>query len=267
VELVVVRRVPDTSGNVHVLAPVRSSDVIVPVKGLATPVDCGRIAILSELVVEEAKTAEPVVPKVVVSLVAAPVFKLIPPVPEVMVAEVAPVALPRVIVLAAASVPKFNAPVPVCKVTDELSVVPIMEGPPGALPPINHEAFTPVDKAIVPDASGRIHVLAAVKSAVVIVPVFEAATAVDCGRIDIRSEPAVEEAKTAEPVVPNVVVVLVAGAVFKIIPPVPALMVVEVAPVVFPIVTSPVEVPVFIFVAKLEPLFKLTVPPVEVKPA
>ena len=104
---------PDASGNVHVLAAVRSADVNVPVNCAPTPADCGRIAILSEFAVEEAKTAEPVVPKVVVSLVAAAVFKLIPPVPEVMVAEVAPVALPRVIVLAAASVPKFNAPVPV----------------------------------------------------------------------------------------------------------------------------------------------------------
>ena len=44
------------------------------------------------------------------------------------------------------------------------------------------------------------------------------------------SEFAVEEAKTAEPVVPSVLFSLVAGAVFKIIPPVPELMVVEDVP-------------------------------------
>ena len=113
VEVPVVSIVPEASGNVHVLAAVKSADVIAPVNVAVFIVDCGRIAILSELAVEEAKTAEPVVPKVVVSLVAAPVFKLIPPVPEVIVVEVTPVALPRVIALAAASVPKFNAPVPV----------------------------------------------------------------------------------------------------------------------------------------------------------
>ena len=108
-----VSNVPDTSGNDQVRAAVRSKEVIVPVNELVFMVDCGSIAILSEFAVVDENTAEPVVPRLVVVFVAGAVFKVIPPVPDVMVAEVAPVALPRVIALAAASVPKFNAPVPV----------------------------------------------------------------------------------------------------------------------------------------------------------
>ena len=147
----------------------------------------------------------------------------------------------------------------------ELSVVPMIDGPDVALPPSVQPEKEP-DVSMVPVASGRVHVLAAVRSADVIVPVCGATTPVDCGRIAIWSELAVEEAKTAEPIVPSVLVISVAGAVFIIKPPVPASMVVELAPEVFPIVTFPVEVPVLILVAKLELAFKSTVAPVEVIP-
>jgi len=107
-----VNKVPDELGSVQVTLPVRFAEVSVPVYAVPLP-GAGRIANLSELAVEEAKTAEPVVPIVVVTLVAGAVLILIPPVPELMFIEVAPVELPRVIALAKASVPKLKAPVPV----------------------------------------------------------------------------------------------------------------------------------------------------------
>jgi hypothetical protein len=138
-------------------------------------------------------------------LVAAAVFKLIPPVPDEIVVEVVPVVLPSVIALAKASVPKFNAPVPVCKVKAELSVVPRIDGPAVALPPSNHPENEP-EVSKVPDTSGNVHVLAAVRSADVMVPVNVLVFTDDCGCIANLSELAVEEAKTDEPVVPKVVV-------------------------------------------------------------
>ncbi len=54
------------------------------------------MAILSELAVEDPKTAKPVVPNVVVSLVAAPVLKLSPPVPALIVVALANAAPPIV---------------------------------------------------------------------------------------------------------------------------------------------------------------------------
>ena len=140
-----------------------------------------------------------------------------------------------------------------------------MDADPGALPPINHPVNDP-EVSKVPDASGRVHVLAAVKSAEVIVPIFGEPVTMDWGLIAIWSEPLVDEPKTAEPLVPNIVDKLVEGAVFILIPPVPAFMVVELEPFTFPIVTSPEEVPVLILVGKLEPSFKLITPPVEVNP-
>jgi len=107
-----VSKVPDASGRVHVLAAVMLAEVSVPVYAVPFP-GAGRIANLSELAVEEAKTAEPVVPRLVVKLVAGAVFNIIPPVPDEMFIEVVPVELPSVIALAKASVPKFKPPVPV----------------------------------------------------------------------------------------------------------------------------------------------------------
>ena len=107
-------------------------------------------------------------PKVTVwAMALVPIFNA--PVPVFSTIDVAPVLLPSVIVFAAASVPMFNAPVPVFKLKAELSSVPKTDGAPGEFPPTNQ--FVPaLTSAIVPDASGKVYVLAAVKSAEVTVP-------------------------------------------------------------------------------------------------
>ena len=94
--------VPLASGKVYVLAAVKSAEVSVPVNEAVVVVDCGCIAILSEPLVEDAITALPVVPSVTVAGVAAPVTNTMPPVPELIVADAAPVVEPTVTTFATA---------------------------------------------------------------------------------------------------------------------------------------------------------------------
>src|SRR5208283_4297129 len=112
-----------------------------------------------------------------------------------------------------------------------------MEAAPGLFPPTSHAAPAPEVNATVPVASGKVHVLAAERFAEVIVP-MEVAPLPGAGKIAILSELAVDDPKTAEPVVPMVVVTLVAAPVLKTSPPVPALMAVEAAPKPEPTVTT-----------------------------
>ena len=124
------------------------------------------------------------------------------------------------------------------------------------------------ETATVPVASGKVQVRAAVKSAEVIVPVKEAVAVVVCGFMAIVSVLAVVEAKVALLVVVRVTPCVPDDCVKPVRPEMaPAeetsQEVVSMARVLElpPIATAPVEPPVAMFTAKLEPAFRLIAAP------
>jgi len=131
--------VASASGKVHVLAAVKSADVIVPVKGLIAVVLWGFIAIESELAVLDENSAEFVVERVVVidvPLIAKvslsePKFIVSAVVSSVARFNVFPaVPVPIFIIFALFPVPKLTVPVvPESKVIPEVVVEDIVPAP------------------------------------------------------------------------------------------------------------------------------------------
>jgi len=129
------------------------------------------------------------------------------------------------------------------------------------------------ETATVPEASGNVQVLPAVRSAEVIVPVKDAVAVVVCGLIAIVSVLAVVELKVAELVVERVTLCVPDTCVKPVRPEMApaedmAQLVVEMATVFAPppIATAPVEVPVPMLTPLLDEAFKLIAAPEIVAP-
>lgn len=153
------------------------------------------------------------------AVAAANPFKNTPPVPALIVKEVAPVVLPRVIVFALAFDAILTLPVdPESSVT--LPVVPVVS-----------ERFpvVPVSTEIPPVPDRRLSVVAPV--------VFPTATVLALALVPTLTFPVVPESRVTAPVVPVVSDRLPVVEVSKVIPPVPEVRFTAVAPVAFPIAT------------------------------
>jgi len=129
------------------------------------------------------------------------------------------------------------------------------------------------ETATVPEASGKVQVRAAVRSAEVIVPVKDAVAVVVCGLMAIVSVFAVVELKVALFVVDKVTACVPEACVKPVSPEMApaedmAQLVVETATVFEPppIATAPVVVPVPILTGKLDEAFRFTAAPVTVAP-